>query len=441
MTAAVEAGPVLLTGTRRRWDCRRIAVLREERGWSQEELAERSGVSVRTIRNLELGWVQNPRRSSVDRLADALGVEGEQDHRAAGAAEQVRWRGPQPPPSAMVGSYRDHERLMKTVRANRLTTFFGPGGVGKTRLALSIAAEIGHLFRHGVVVVELGDLPPERHLRGRQSAAVLQRVRRQLGGDPALGGIALGGMATIGEEEANLLLVLDNAEHIPDSVTAVTRELLSTCPGIQILTTARRRLTERLGVNREIRPLSAAGPPAHTLAHDPAVELVLRHAGADSWAAADDLARELPLVAELCRRLGRLPRYLEFAAERLRTIPVKLLLAHGPTKEMLSSNDHALLPHQRSLVGSLRWDMDLLTEDHRRLLGEIAAWSARRFTVDDIVSADGALTTAVTTPLALLSDLQETSLIVADTREKYRYRLAPYVAEVAAQPTLFGRIA
>jgi predicted ATPase len=224
---------------------------------------------------------------------------------------------------------------------------------------------------------------------------------------------------------------------VPDSVTAVTRELLSTCPGIQILTTARRRLTERLGVNREIQPLPAAGPAGPALAHDPAVELVLRHAGADSWASAD-LTRELPLVAELGRRLGRLPRYLEFAAERLRTIPVRLLLAHGPTKEMLWSNDHALLPHQRSLVGSLRWDMDLLTEDHRRLLAEIAAWPARRFTVDDIMSASGARATAATAPLALLSDLLETSLIVADPRDKYRYRLAPYVAEVAAQLTWAG---
>ncbi len=127
MTAEPGAVPVLAAGSRHRWDCRRIATLREERGWSQEELAERSGISVRTIRNLELGWVQNPRRSSVDRLAGALGVEREHDDRLAAAAEQVRWRGPQPPPAAVVGSYRDQERLMKTVRASRLTTFFGPG--------------------------------------------------------------------------------------------------------------------------------------------------------------------------------------------------------------------------------------------------------------------------------------------------------------------------
>ena len=393
------------------WDAMRIAALREERGWTQEELAERSGLSVRTIRNLELGWVQNPRRSSVELLADALGVE---DERHESTMDRIQWRGPQPPSSTVVGHRAEHDRLVQTVRANRLTTFYGPGGVGKTRLALSIAAEVGSCFRHGVAVVELGDLPSERC--GSQTSAVQHRVRQQLGWDRT------------DERAANLLLVLDNAEHIPDSVTAVTRDLLGTYPGIQVLTTARRRLTERLGVNREIRPLSVDVVPGEALSQAPAVELVLRHVDADTWSAAT-LARELPLVAELCRRLGGLPRWLEFAAERMRTIPVKLLLAHGPTMEMLWTNDHALLRHQRSLADSLRWDMDLLAEDHRTLLRRLAALPSRRFTVDDVV-ADGSAV-PVSNPLTLLSDLLETSLIVADAGDRYRYRLAPYVGEVA----------
>ena len=401
-----------LLGTRRNtWDSTRIAALREERGWTQEELAERSGLSVRTIRNLELGWVQNPRRSSVDLLADALGVEDEQPE---AVPDRVQWRGPQPPTSTVVGHRAEHDRLVQTVRANRLTTLVGPGGVGKTRLALSIAAEVGPVFRHGVAVVELGDLPSERC--GSQTSAVRHRIRQQLGWD------------RIDERAANLLLVLDSAEHIPDSVTAVTRDLLGTCPGLQVLTTARRRLTERLGVNREIRPLPVDAAPGEPLSQAPAVELVLRHVGADTWSAAD-LARELPLVVELCRRLGGLPRWLEFAAERMRTIPVKLLLAHGPTMEMLWTNDHALLPHQRSLADSLRWDMDLLGEDHRTLLRRLAVLPARRFTVDDVVADDSAM--PVSNPLTLLSDLLETSLIVADAGDRYRYRLAPYVGEVA----------
>jgi transcriptional regulator with XRE-family HTH domain len=422
MTRPGTGEPSLPAGGRYAWDSRQIAALREKRGWTQEELAERSGLSVRTIRNLELGLVQNPRRSSVDLLAHALGVAEQHEHQqAAEVVDRALWRGPQPPTSTVVGNRSDHEQLAETVRANRLTTFLGPGGVGKTRLALTVAGRIGRFFWQGVAVVELGDLPPERHARGSQAAAVLQRVRRQLswGRVPDV---------TVAENdrEMNLLLVLDNAEHIPAGVTAVTRELLGTYPGMQVLITARRRLTERLGVNREIRPLPVEVAPGEALSHAPAVEFVLRHVGTDSRTAAD-LGTELPLVAELCRRLGGLPRSLEFAAERMRTIPVQRLLASGPTMEMLWSHDHALLRHQRSVADSILWNMDLLADDHCRLLTRIAALSARGFTLDDLTAQYDRLGPD---PATLLPDLLETSLILADPDARYRYRLAPYVAEV-----------
>lgn len=407
---------------------RQIVALRGQHGWTQEQLAERSGLSVRTIRNLELGRVRNPRRSSLDLLADVLGLENEPERGDTDVLNGIHWRGPQPSGSVIVGDRVDHEQLAQTVRANRLTTLFGPGGVGKTTLALSVAAEVGRSFRHGVVIVELGDLLPERHTQESQVAAVLQRVRWQIGRGRLPG--PPGTLAEEGEPETNLLLVLDNAEHIPTGVVAAARELLGTFPCVQVLITARRRLTERLGVNREIRPLPVEIVRGDALACAPSVELVLRHVGTDSSAAAH-LAEDLPLVAELCRRLGGLPRYLEFAAERMRTVPVRLLLACGPTMDMLWSNDHALLKHQRSVADGIRWNMDLLTDDHCQLLGRIAALPTRWFTVDDVASEQGLPGTRVAVnPLMLLSDLLETSLILADPCGPYRYRLAPYVADV-----------
>jgi transcriptional regulator with XRE-family HTH domain len=397
---------------------RQIVALRGQHGWTQEQLAERSGLSVRTIRNLELGRVRNPRRSSLDLLADVLGLENEPERNPADVVGGIAWRGPQPSGSMIVSDRLDHEQLAHTVRANRLTTLVGPGGVGKTALALSVAVEVGRFFRHGVVIVELGDLVPERHTQESQAAAVLQRVRWQIDR-----GRLPGTLAEEGEPATNLLLVLDNAEHIPTGAVAAARELLGTFPGVQVVITTRRRLTERLGVNREIRPLPVEVARGDALARAPAVELVLRHVGAGSPAAAH-LANNLPLVAELCRRLGGLPRYLEFAAERMRTVPVRLLLACGPTMDMLWSNDHALLKHQRSVAGGIRWNMDLLTDDHCQLLGRIAALPTRWFTVDDVASEQGL------DPLMLLSDLLETSLILADPAGPYRYRLAPYVADV-----------
>jgi predicted ATPase len=227
----------------------------------------------------------------------------------------------------------------------------------------------------------------------------------------------------------NLLLVLDNAEHIPDGVTAVTRDLLGTYPGMQVLITARWRLTERLGVNREIQPLSTEAAPGEALSRAPALELVLRHVGTDHRAPAD-LGRDLPLVADLCRHLGGLPRYLEFAAERLRTVPIRQLLAYGRTVEMLWSNDHALLRHQRSVAESIQWNLDLLSDDHGRLLARIAALPTCWFTLDDVAAEYDRIGVTDSNPLTLLSDLHETSLILADLHDRYRYRLAPFVAEV-----------
>lgn len=420
--AARPAGPA--------WDAGRIAALREAHGWTQEQLAEHSGLSVRTIRNLELGWVRNPRRSSLDLLAHVLGLESEPP-RPAERGDALHWRGPQPPGSELVGDDAEHERLAHLVRANRLTTFFGPGGVGKTRLALSVAAQIHRLFRDGVVIVELGDLAPERNARGGQGAAVLQRVRRQfarigLHGAPREPG------GPDGRGSGHLLLVLDNAEHVPAGALAAARELLDTFLDLRILITARRRLTERLGVNREIRPLAVEGAAGdEALAHLPAVQLVLRHLGADSPAAAGLATDDLPLVAELCRRLGGLPRYLEFAAERMRAVPIRLLLADGPAMGTLWSNDHALLRHQRSVADGIRWNLDLLTADHHRLLRRIAALRAQWFTLENVVAEQHAPGSATALdPLAFVSDLLETWLLLAAPGDPYRYRLAPYVADV-----------
>ncbi|GAA2742157.1 helix-turn-helix domain-containing protein [Kitasatospora cinereorecta] len=423
MTLDYTDAHALLGGPPPAWSSRRIAALRIQRGWTQEELAEYSGLSVRTIRNLELGRVQNPRRSSVDLLVSALGV-AEGPRGGGERPDQPPWRGVPAPTSALMGSPSFHQQLVQTVRTNRLTTFLGPGGVGKTRMALSVAAEVGHFFRDGVEVVELGDLPAERDTGTEQTAAVLQRVHRQLGRGRTADRPAGDGA------DLHLLLVLDNAEHLPAGAMAAVRELHAGFPGLHVLVTARRRLTERIGANREIQPLpldAAAGEPA---AASPAVALFLRHVGPDCPAAAE-LEKDLPLVAELCRRLGGLPRYIEFAAECLRAIPIRLMLSYGPTPEMLWSNDHALLRHQRSVSDSILWSVELLSADHRLLLERIAALPSRRFVLDEITAEYDRLGRgSAPNPLTLVSDLLDTSLLLPDPAHHYHYRLAPFVADV-----------
>lgn len=404
-----------------------VVTLRRIRGWTQEELAERSGLSVRTIRNVELGRVDNPRRSSINLLLRALGAD-DVDLVDQHPSEQDLWRGLPAPDQPLIGRRTELEQLARTVLGTRLTTLLGPGGVGKTRVALGVASEVRRAFAHGVAVVELGDLPAEEAGARPAVEAIRQRAEQQVGnagGDDA---------SAIPDRKANVLLVLDNAEHIPTAATAAAKELLGTFPRLHMVITTRRQLTERHGVNREISPLPVGQTDQDSL-RSPAVELILRRSGADSPVAAA-LAADLPGLVELCRRLGGIPRALEFAAERLRTIPLRALLASGPALGLLRTSDHALLPHQRSLAESIQWSIGLLSVPHQRLLRWLAAMPTTRFTLDDVAAvrcrpahADGG------DPLELLSDLIDSSLITACRDRLYEYRLAPYVREVVCADT------
>jgi predicted ATPase/transcriptional regulator with XRE-family HTH domain len=392
-----------------------VAVQRRIRGWTQEDLAYRTGLSVRTIRNLELGVVQNPRRSSVDLLIRTLGMGRQPVQTTERAREISQWRGTRPPSSQLVDNAPGQEQLVelvRTVRANRLTTFVGPAGVGKTRLAFAVATEVGTSFRDGVAVIELGDLPAEHIMGDSQSTTIRHRVHQAIGADPGI----------------EVLLILDNAEHVPAGTLTVVRDLLNDSPGTHVVLTARRRLTDRMGINRQIAPLSFDLQHSAEQMRTPAIDFILLHSGVDTVTAAW-LLSDLSSLGELCRRLAGIPRYLEFAAERLRTVPVRYLLTFGPSLDMLSTNDHALLPHQQSAAASIGWDVDLLTAEHRLLLEWMEATPGDTFTIDDIMARTVSSPTRASSPLALISELIDRSLVRADDDNRHRYRLGPYVAD------------
>jgi predicted ATPase len=299
--------------------------------------------------------------------------------------------------------------------------------VGKTRIALGVAANVAPAYRDGVAVVELGDISAEVPGTPPPTATVLHRARKlintgnsSINADPA---------SPDCYPDADLLLILDNAEHLPSAVAAATKELLSSYPRVQVLITTRRPLTERLGVSREIRPLAVEPSSDGDSAYPPAVELVLRRAMSGSPAAVDP-AHDIQGIMELCRRLGGSPRALEFAAQRLRTIPVRTLLAAGPALGMLRTNDHSLLPHQRSLATSIRWSIGLLTEEHRWLLGRIARLPIVEFSLDRVLDTAASVDRDAGSVLALFSDLVDNSLVTAGRDRLYEYRLSPYVREV-----------
>jgi len=257
-----------------------------------------------------------------------------------------------------------------------LLTLTGPGGVGKTRLALQLARDaaaatpIGsaddaapeHPFSDGVWWVDLAPI--------RAPAAVPAAVSQVLGLPDTTG-------SSLAERlrHRRLLLVLDNLEQVPDTAP-ILGELLSACPGLKILATSRSAL--RLSMEREcpVGPLShGPGDDGSVLGPSPAVALFLdRSRGINPrFEATPD---DLEIVAEICRRLDGLPLAIELAAARVRLLsPRAMLLRLDQRLPLLTDGARDLPARQRTLRDTIAWGYDLLTPSEQALFRRVSIFA------------------------------------------------------------------
>jgi predicted ATPase len=290
----------------------------------------------------------------------------------------------------------------------RLVTLTGPGGVGKTSLALA-AARGRPRPPHGSWLVEL---------------ATLQRGEEVVGAVAATLGLIAGGLeATVDDvgglvgalADRQLLLVLDNAEHVVEQVAVLLEQLLAHAAGIVVLATSR----EALGVAEEqvlpVAPLATPGPDdaVDELAGTPAVQLLVDRARRhDPWFVLD--ASTTPMAAALVRHLDGIPLAVELAAAQLRARTLAELVAdledHATS---FTSPRRGATTRQRSLQGAFDWSWELLDDDHRR------AWSALAVPPGgfDLDLADALLGGAgvVTAARTVVGELVDRSLVTVDT--------------------------
>ncbi|GBF06979.1 hypothetical protein DAERI_110161 [Deinococcus aerius] len=290
----------------------------------------------------------------------------------------------------------------------RLVTLWGPGGIGKTRLALAAAAALGGQFRHGVRFVPLAAL--------HEPGAVLPAIARGIGlrdpGGPTLAQDVCRALA--GRE---LLLVLDNFEQVLPAAPLLT-DLLSDAPGLRLLVTSRSPL--RLSGERqvEVGPLPLPEPrrrasPAQFLT-SPAVRLFVERAHAvkpDFELTGANAAA----VAGICAALDGVPLALELAAARIRLLPPAAILARLDQRlPLLTGGARDLPERQQTLRGAIDWSVRLLTGEQRDLFARLGVF-ARGFTLE---AAEAVCGPDVPDVLGGLEALVDGSLVGQEPREE-----------------------
>ena len=270
-------------------------------------------------------------------------------------------------------------QLRDLLSAYRIVTLTGPGGIGKTTLALKVAHRVLGEFADGGWLVELASLSDP----GLVPSAVAQVLRLGLGG----GDITAETVARA-ISDRHLLLVLDNCEHLIDAVAILAEKLLRLCPRVTILTTSREVLRTQGEHAYRVLPLVVPAPEekeaSKILGHSAPAFFIARakELGSDFSSNATNLAT----IAAICRHLDGIPLAVEFAAARAAALGIELVAAGLRDRlALLTSGRRTALPRHRTLRATLDWSYDLLPEEERRLLRCLAVFPAG-FTLDAAVA-------------------------------------------------------
>jgi predicted ATPase/DNA-binding CsgD family transcriptional regulator len=358
---------------------------------TQQELAKAAGLSPRSVSDLERGINRTARHDTAVRLAGALGLaEPARSLFVAAArgrigAAQVLTARPRQPPgespasaggmhgfvpalTSFVGRAGPVREVVALLDRDRLVTVTGPGGAGKTRLAGQVAREMAGRFADGAWLAELAPV--------RDPALVAAVVAAALGVREQPGMPAAGALARVLARQ-QLLLVLDNCEHVIGAAARLCAGLLQACDDVRVLATSREPLRVAGEARYRLGPLALPDPgDLADVARAEAVALFADRARrADARFVLDERAG--PVVARLVRRLDGMPLAIELAAARVEALGVAQLLDRIEDRfALLTEGDRGAADRQRSLAATVAWSYRLLEEHERRVFRAISAFPA-----------------------------------------------------------------
>ncbi len=422
-------------------------------GLTQEALAARANLSTRAISDLERGLSRAPRFDTLELLTRAMHLSAEQRAALFAAARPALPSAAAParpllllpvPPTALIGRAQEVAEGIGLLRERgaRLLTVTGPGGVGKTRLALQLAHDLRDTFADGLAWIDLTAI--------RDPALVPQVVAQTLGLPEHVDHSFLEQVRAFLHNK-QFLLLLDNFEQVREAADFVA-ELLVGCPRLQVLLTSRTPLHLRAERQLVLTPLTRAAAMAlfqeRTQGMQPGME------------------DHSPTVASICDQLDRLPLAIELAAAHTRLLSLPLVLERLANRlQFLRGGARDLPERQRTMQAAIAWSYDLLTLSQQRafralgiflggctLAAAVAVgWGAELNVSDDILSIIAALVDASLVEVDMASDAPPRYRMLAVIREYaleqlhaageekvYQQRHATYYADLAEEAERFS---
>jgi predicted ATPase/transcriptional regulator with XRE-family HTH domain/Tfp pilus assembly protein PilF len=424
---------------------------RKAAGLTQEQLALQISCSTSALKKIE-AEERRPSAPIVERLAEIFNIPSSEhisflrfargDWKSVPTLQSgdAPWRVPIPVPptnlpislTSFIGREKEVEEIICLINKNRLVTLTGPGGVGKTRLAIQSSNKLLSQFKDGICWVELAPLTDE--------ALVPQALAKSLG------------VREIPNQSWNqtlsnflrsrqLLLVLDNCEHLIAGCAHLADTLLGLCPNLKILATSR----ESLGLLSEdvwsVPILSLPNLQRMTL-----IDLLMQFEGIRLFverasAAKSDFSlteRNALSVAQVCQRLDGMPLAIELAAARVKMMSVEEITKRLDDRfDLLTAGSRTALPRHQTLRAAIDWSYDLLSDPERILFSRLSVF-AGGFTLDaaEVVAAGGGASKSQV--IDLLGQLINKSLVTVTMRSENdnaetRYGMLETIREYARE--------
>ena len=319
----------------------------------------------------------------------------------------------------LIGRDQDLDVIVRALAQSPVVTLVGPGGIGKTRLALAAAQQLADLGRSGAWLIDLASIT---------SSSDVPRVVADTLGVKEHPGRTLTQSMVAALQSRPALLVLDNCEHVIDGAAALAHAIAQGCPMVRVLATSR----EALGIDDEqllpVAPLDPTGPAAE-----------LFNERARAVCVTFDAAASRADVEEICRRLDGIPLAIELAAARSRTLtPPDLVARLGDRLHLLTGGHRTSPERHRTLRATIGWSYDLLTRPQQVLVRRLSIFAgpfdvaaAGSVAADTATATDGVDVAMVDD---LLGELVERSMLLVDPgRSGRRFRLLETIREFAAE--------